>query len=128
MTWVLREPKFFTGGEDDADLIKLTYGQLFSRTGVELIKVGQRALELRYRLRFLRAGIKDWLPKERLDIYSVQVRLDNRKAPSRHYKDIIAPFLGVGVSRYTAFNAPSLLLCCSMRCLTFCLLAWVCGR
>jgi hypothetical protein len=83
VTWVLREPKFFTGGEDDADLIKLTYGQLFSRTGVELIKVGQRALELRYRLRFLRAGIKDWLPKERLDIYSVQVRLHNTRPPSR---------------------------------------------
>jgi hypothetical protein len=73
VTWVLREPKYFTGGEGDADLIKITAAQLISPTGVEVVTAGQWALDLWYRSRFVRAGVKDWLPKERLDISTMQV-------------------------------------------------------
>lgn len=73
VTWVLRAPKYFTGGEGDDDLLKITAGQLASPTGVEMISVVQWGLDLWYRARFVRAGVKDWIPKERLDIHSVQV-------------------------------------------------------
>jgi hypothetical protein len=73
VTWVLREPKYFTGGDNDGDMIKITAAQLMSPTGSEAVAAGQWAMDLWYRSRFVRAGVKDWLPKERLDIHTMQV-------------------------------------------------------
>jgi hypothetical protein len=74
VTWVLRKPKHFSGGDSDDDLLKITLGNLVSPTGVEAITVGQWGLDLWYRSRFVRAGIKDWMPKARLNIHNMQVR------------------------------------------------------
>jgi hypothetical protein len=74
VTWVLREPKYFTGGEGDAGLFKLTLTQLLSPSGVEVVTLVQWAFDLLYRWRFMRAGIADWLPKETMDIHTKQVR------------------------------------------------------
>jgi hypothetical protein len=73
VSWVLREPKYFTGGESDADLFKLTLTQLLSPSGVEVVSLVQWAFDWLYRLRFWRAGIADWLPRKRMDIHTKQV-------------------------------------------------------